>query len=88
MGEDCLTITVVGRSFVHSMVRIVAGSLVDVGLGHKAAPWIWEALSARDRAAAGPTAPSHGLTLWRVTYPESVWLSPAVVREGGHARKR
>lgn len=76
MGEDCLTITVVGRSFVHSMVRIVAGSLVDVGLGHRAESWIGEALSARERAAAGPTAPSHGLTLWRVTYLDDVWLSP------------
>jgi tRNA U38,U39,U40 pseudouridine synthase TruA len=33
-----------------------------------------EALEARDRTLAGPTAPAHGLTLWHVSYPEECWL--------------
>ena len=74
MGERCVTLAVAGRSFVHSMIRIVAGSLVEVGLGRREAHWLADALSARDRAAAGPTAPPHGLVLWSVTYADDSWL--------------
>lgn len=74
MGEHCVVVRVVGRSFLHSMVRIVVGSLVEVGKGRRAPEWMREALEARDRAAAGPTAPPEGLTLWHVTYPDDVWL--------------
>jgi tRNA pseudouridine38-40 synthase len=74
LGEHCVVIRVVGRSFLHSMVRIVAGSLVEVGLGRRPPAWIGEALAARDRAAAGPTAPAQGLTLWHVAYPDELCL--------------
>jgi tRNA pseudouridine38-40 synthase len=74
MGERCVTLTVVGRSFVHSMVRIIAGSLVEVGLGRRDAAWFTDALAALDRTAAGPTAPPHGLVLWHVTYPDDCCL--------------
>lgn len=70
MGEHCVTIRVVGRSFLHSMVRIIVGTLVEVGRGKREPGWVTEALEARSRAAAGPTAPPNGLTLWHVTYPE------------------
>ena len=59
-----------GRAaFLHSMVRIVVGTLVEVGPGRRDPAWVAEALAARDRAAAGPTAPPHGLTLWDVDVP-------------------
>ncbi len=74
MGEHVVVIRVCGRAFLHSMVRIIVGSLVEVGRGRKPPGWISEALAARERAAAGPTAPPHGLTLWHVAYPEDVWL--------------
>ncbi|HEX9093068.1 MAG TPA: tRNA pseudouridine(38-40) synthase TruA [Coriobacteriia bacterium] len=74
MGEHCITVRVVGRSFLHSMVRIVVGTLVEVGRGRHPAAWVGEALEARCRAAAGPTAPAHGLTLWHVGYPDEFWL--------------
>jgi tRNA pseudouridine38-40 synthase len=74
LGEHCIVVRVVGRSFLHSMVRIVVGTLVEVGKGRRDPAWIGEALSACDRAAAGPTAPPHGLTLWHVTYPDDVRL--------------
>jgi tRNA pseudouridine38-40 synthase len=55
-------------------VRIMMGTLVEVGRGRRPAAWVGEVLAAESRAAAGPTAPAHGLTLWHVTYPEEFWL--------------
>jgi tRNA pseudouridine38-40 synthase len=74
MGEHAIVVRVTGNAFLHSMVRVIVGSLVEVGLGRRPAEWIAEVLSARDRAAAGPTAPAHGLTLWHVSYPEECCL--------------
>jgi tRNA pseudouridine38-40 synthase len=74
LGEHCVTIRMVGRSFLHSMVRIVVGSLVEVGRGRQSEQWLAEVLTACERSAAGPTAPARGLTLWYVTYPEDCWL--------------
>lgn len=74
MGEHCVVVRVVGRSFLHSMVRIIVGTLVEVGRGRRPAAWVGEALAASERAAAGPTAPPHGLVLWHVRYPEEPWL--------------
>jgi tRNA pseudouridine38-40 synthase len=45
------------------MVRIIAGSLVMVGAGRRQAEWLGQALAARSRPAAGPTAPPQGLVL-------------------------
>jgi tRNA pseudouridine38-40 synthase len=74
LGERCLVLTVVGNAFLHSMVRTIAGTLVDVGVGRREPDWVKQALDACDRTAAGPTAPAHGLTLWSVSYPDDVWL--------------
>ncbi len=74
MGEHCIVVRIIGRSFLHSMVRIVVGSLVEVGRGKRPARWVGEVLEAQHRGAAGQTAPPHGLTLWHVTYPEELWL--------------
>jgi tRNA pseudouridine38-40 synthase len=50
------------------MVRTIAGSLVEVGRGAREPAWIAEALAARNRNAAGPTAPPQGLVLVGVDY--------------------
>jgi len=61
-------VTAKARSFLHNQVRILTGSLKLVGDGKWDADDIAAALAARDRAAAGPTAPPHGLYLVEVTY--------------------
>lgn len=74
LGEECLAITIAGRSFLHSMVRVIVGTLVEVGRARREPSWVGEVLAARDRSSAGPTAPPHGLVLERVTYDPAVWL--------------
>jgi tRNA pseudouridine38-40 synthase len=69
-------------AFLHHMVRNVAGSLVEVGLGRRPARWVAEALAGRDRRLAGPTAPADGLYLLRVLYP---WVVFPGGRHGGRA---
>lgn len=55
-------------SFLHHMVRNIVGSLVLVGRGRQQPEEMKKALEAKDRKAAGPTAPAHGLYFWRVDY--------------------
>ncbi|HSK47549.1 MAG TPA: tRNA pseudouridine(38-40) synthase TruA [Coriobacteriia bacterium] len=74
LGEECLTVRVVGNAFLHSMVRVIVGTLVEVGAGRRDCDWVGEVLAARSRDAAGQTAPARGLTFWRVRYPDGVWL--------------
>jgi tRNA pseudouridine38-40 synthase len=57
-----------GNGFLHHMVRNLVGTLIDVGRGKLKAEMIPEILSARARAAAGPTAPAQGLFLHSVEY--------------------
>ena len=73
-GEELVAIDVVGNAFLHNMVRAITGTLVEVGQGRRDASWVERALEARDRKAAGPTAPACGLTLERVDYPEGALL--------------
>lgn len=64
-----IEITAEARSFLHHQVRNMAGTLKLVGEGAWPPERVADALAARDRAAAGPTAPADGLCLERVTYP-------------------
>lgn len=68
LGEECVVIRVVGNAFLHSMIRVIAGSLVEIGLRNRDSEWLAQVLAARDRRTAGQTAPAHGLTFWRVRY--------------------
>ena len=67
-GEGLLVVRVVGSSFLHSMVRTIVGTLVEVGRGRRTESWVEEALAACDRAAAGECAPAQGLVFWEVSY--------------------
>ena len=55
-------------AFLKHMVRTIAGTLVEVGLGARAPGSLAEILAGRDRTRAGRTAPAQGLTLERVFY--------------------
>lgn len=71
-GELMTCVDVRGNAFLHSMVRTVAGTLVEVGRGHRDAVWVARALAACDRRAAGPCAPAKGLTFVGVDYPKGL----------------
>ena len=57
-----------GDGFLYNMVRILTGTLVEVGKGKRSAADMADILTSLDRKNAGPTAPAQGLTLWDVEY--------------------
>jgi tRNA pseudouridine38-40 synthase len=63
-----IEIFVEGSGFLRHMVRILVGTLVQVGAGRREPASLSAVLAACDRRAAGPTAPPQGLTLVRVSY--------------------
>jgi len=63
-----LAIDVHGNAFLRNMVRIVVGTLVEVGRGRRPIGQVAEILASRDRTKAGITAPAHGLELVLVRY--------------------
>lgn len=65
---DEIHIAVSARSFLHHQVRNIAGTLQQVGVGRWQPDEMAGIIAARDRTAAGPTAPAAGLTLTRVDY--------------------
>jgi len=65
---DLLIFTIAANRFIHSMVRIIVGTMIDVGRGYTPAEAIPEILAARDRKQAGPTAPAKGLILEKIIY--------------------
>ena len=67
-GQTPLVIRVTGDGFLRHMVRSIAGTLVDVGLGRWPASQVAEILRGRDRTRAGRCAPAAGLCLVRVDY--------------------
>lgn len=76
---DCVRIRVSGSGFLYNMVRIIAGTLMQVGTGLIPPERMAEILAARDRRLAGPTAPARGLTLVSVDYEKELppWLRGA-----------
>jgi len=66
-GEH-VVLTIRANAFLRSMVRTIVGTLVEVGLGKRPGARIAEILEAKDRTAAGKTAPPHGLCLIEVEY--------------------
>ncbi len=66
--DNIITMRVTGTGFLYNMVRIIAGTLIQVGLGEKEPEDMLEILEKKDRSAAGPTAPAHGLTMIGIVY--------------------
>jgi tRNA pseudouridine38-40 synthase len=66
--NEMLTIRFVGNGFLYNMVRILVGTLLEVGSGERSPEDIQTILEQKDRTFAGKTAPGHGLYLWEVFY--------------------
>lgn len=66
--DDTLVMEIRANRFLHNMVRIIVGTLVDVGRGRLHPDAIREILDSKDRDGAGTTAPAHGLQLTKVYY--------------------
>lgn len=67
-ADQLLTIRVKGNGFLYNMVRIIAGTLVEVGRGHIKPEEVAGIIAAKDRAKAGSTAPARGLRLVEIEY--------------------
>ncbi|SFM41792.1 tRNA pseudouridine38-40 synthase [Gracilibacillus orientalis] len=66
--EENIILRVKGTGFLYNMVRIIVGTLIDIGLGNREPEEIIEIIAARDRSKASKTAPPQGLYLWEVSY--------------------
>lgn len=79
---DCIIIDVVGGGFLKNMVRVMTGTLVEIGRGRFQPEYIQTLLQNGDRKQAGVTAPACGLCLIEVYYPlpvDEVPISPPEV---------
>ncbi|HBT94795.1 MAG TPA: tRNA pseudouridine(38-40) synthase TruA, partial [Coriobacteriia bacterium] len=54
LGEECVVMQIIGNAFLHSMIRVIAGTMADIALRKKPPEWMAQVLAARDRRAAGP----------------------------------
>ncbi|MBS4197896.1 tRNA pseudouridine(38-40) synthase TruA [Lederbergia citri] len=66
--DDEIVFTFTGNGFLYNMVRIMVGTMLDVGTGKIEVESIPAILAGRDRTLAGKTAPAEGLYLWEVYY--------------------
>ena len=66
---EWLIFDVYGNGFLYNMVRIMVGTVLDIGLHRKSIDVILEALATQNRHLVGRTAPASGLYLKNVFYP-------------------
>ena len=79
--NDLIRIHIRGNGFLYHMVRIIAGTLMQVGQGIIRPEEIEKILEKKDRNAAGPTARPEGLTLVSIEYPLEEWTDPLIFQE-------
>ncbi|MCC2683858.1 MAG: truA [Paenibacillaceae bacterium] len=68
ISGQTIRIFITGSGFLYQMVRIIVGTVLQIGEGKRSSEDMRTILLSKDRSKAGPTAPSHGLTLWDVEY--------------------
>lgn len=66
--ENCIIIRLKGNGFLYSMVRIIAGTLLQAGTHAIEPARMAKIIESRDRGQAGPTLPSQGLTLVKIDF--------------------
>ncbi|MBE5952405.1 MAG: tRNA pseudouridine(38-40) synthase TruA [Lachnospiraceae bacterium] len=71
-NEHLVTIRIRGNGFLYNMVRIIAGTLIKIGIHEMPATCVSSIIEAENREAAGPTAPAQGLMLVGIEYPDLV----------------
>ena len=79
LGDEII-LTVEGDAFLYNMVRIIAGTLIEIGLGRRNVNAFSEAYETLDRLSLGVTAPPQGLELTKVYYPEAAFTLPEEVK--------
>ena len=77
---DEIVLTLRGDAFLYNMVRIIAGTLMEIGLHKRGEDAFLRAYDTLDRLSLGVTAPPQGLELTRVHYPEAAFRLPASVK--------
>ncbi|MBQ8200761.1 MAG: tRNA pseudouridine(38-40) synthase TruA [Clostridia bacterium] len=77
---DEIILTVEGDAFLYNMVRIIAGTLIEIGHHRRHVHAFEEAYRTLSRLSLGITAPPHGLELTKVYYPEEAFLLPESVK--------
>ena len=65
-----ITMQVTGSGFLYNMVRLMAGTLLEIGRGRKEPEWVREILKSKERVPVGPKLPAKGLTLMKIQYME------------------
>ena len=73
-------LTVSGDAFLYNMVRIIAGTVAEIGLGRLGSDAFQNAFETGNRLALGMTAPAHGLELSEVRYPDSAFTDPDTLK--------
>lgn len=77
--DDLITIEITASGFMRQMVRAIAGTLIEVGLGHRTPEDFERIVTSRDRRQGGDTAPPEGLYLISVQYDDA----PSMAGSGG-----
>lgn len=83
--DDMIRFTIQGDGFLYHMVRIIAGTLIDIGKGFLQPEDMGRIIEAKSRPDAGPTAPACGLTLVEIQYPE--WTPDYFTRAASRAKR-
>lgn len=77
---DEITLTIEGDAFLYNMVRIIAGTLIEIGQHRRGEDAFTRAIASGSRLDLGVTAPPHGLELTRVDYPQAAFTLPKAIR--------
>ena len=69
-NNEIIEVTFEADGFLYNMVRLMAGTLLEVGRGKQEPQWVKEILASKERVTPGPKLPAKGLTLIQIEYPE------------------